>query len=323
MEAKIKRQGVVARTKAWYHPGTGGEEQPDVATTNALEGSNNNEGKEFNNLLDPPHDDRQDDEVHGYITTLLVATETYGGDEPEEPTNGQAYETCGDKTYFKFSNAGAGAHQYPGEAVGYTEASAVGSTEAKKAVGYTEANAVGATEVTLQEGTEVHIISENAKQGRGKAGVPNKAEAPCEDKEVGGNSLEVQRCGRGEVNAGKAGVLCTEVEDKSRVGGEEGKNRSAISTGGHCPASAVYHLIVGTPAGPQECLGGGARAGTCAGARARTATDDCGDDDATRGAATDWEEGDADGSVSVAGLLKRLKAFATDGRLTFEEEFDP
>ena len=258
----IKQQGVVARAKAWYHPYTGGEEQPNIATTDALEGSNNNRRGSFDVSPDPPRDDTRHDELRGNITTLLVTTETYGGDEPEEPTNERTDETCGDKTYFKFSNAGAGAHQYPGEAVGYTEASAVGSTEAKKAVGYTEANAVGATEVTLQEGTEVQIISENEKQGRGKAGVPNKAEAPCEDKEVGGNSLEVQRCGRGEVNAGKAGVLCTEVEDKSRGGGEEEKSRSAISTGGHCPASAVYHLLDGTPSGLQECVVSGARAAT-------------------------------------------------------------
>jgi len=45
MGATIKRQGVVARTKAWCHPHTGGEDQPDTATTKATKASNNNEGR--------------------------------------------------------------------------------------------------------------------------------------------------------------------------------------------------------------------------------------------------------------------------------------
>merc|ERR1712183_358139 len=102
---------------------------------------------------------------------------------------------------------GAGAHKYPG-----------------KAVGSTEANAVGATEVDLIEGTEVHINSENEEQDRGKAGVP-----------------------------------CNEVE------GEEEESRSAINTGGYCPASAVYHLIDGTLSGLQECVISEVRAATRAG----------------------------------------------------------
>ena len=57
-------------------------------------------------------------------------------------------------------------------------------------------------------------------------------------------------------------MLCTKVEDKSRGGGEEEKSRSAISTGGYCPASAVYHLLDGTPSGLQECVVSGARAAT-------------------------------------------------------------
>ena len=90
---------MVARTKAWYHPGTGGEEQPDVATLNALEGSNNNEGGTFNDSSDPSHDNNRDDELEGNVTTLLVTTETYGGNEPEEPINKQ---TWGGESYFKF-----------------------------------------------------------------------------------------------------------------------------------------------------------------------------------------------------------------------------
>jgi len=42
MGATIKRQGVVARTKAWCHPHTGGVNQPDTATTKAAKASNNN-----------------------------------------------------------------------------------------------------------------------------------------------------------------------------------------------------------------------------------------------------------------------------------------
>ena len=45
MGATIKRQGVVARTKAWCHPHTGGEDQPDTATTKATKASNNNKGR--------------------------------------------------------------------------------------------------------------------------------------------------------------------------------------------------------------------------------------------------------------------------------------
>merc|ERR1712183_520083 len=41
--ATIKRQGVVARTKAWCHPHTGGVNQPDTATTKAAKASNSNE----------------------------------------------------------------------------------------------------------------------------------------------------------------------------------------------------------------------------------------------------------------------------------------
>ena len=44
---------------------------------------------------------------------------------------------------------------------------------------------------------------------------------------------------------------CNEVEVEE--GGEE-ESRSAISTGGYCPASAVYHLIDGTLSGLQECV---------------------------------------------------------------------
>lgn len=247
MEANIKRQGVVARAKAWYHPGTGGEEQPDIATTNALEGSNNNEGGEFNDSLDPPHDDGRDDELQGHITTLLVTTETYGGDEPEELFNEHTDETCGDKTYFKFSNAGAGAYQHP----------------------------AGAGAYQYPAGTEVHIIFENEEQGRGKAGVT------CDE-------VEVEAFVRGVDDRGKAGVTCNEVEVEEG-GEEEEESRSAISTGGYYPASAVYHLIDGTPSGLQECVGGGARAGTRA--RAAAAAGRCSDVEmrrVLRSAGDDW-----------------------------------
>ena len=44
MGARIIRQGVVARTKARCHPHTGGEDQPDTATTRAAKANNNNKG---------------------------------------------------------------------------------------------------------------------------------------------------------------------------------------------------------------------------------------------------------------------------------------
>ena len=55
---------------------------------------------------------------------------------------------------------------------------------------------------------------------------------------------------------------CNEVEVEE--GGEE-ESRSAISTGGYCPASAVYHLIDGTLSGLQECVISEVRAATRAG----------------------------------------------------------
>jgi len=44
MGAMIKQRGVAARTKAWCHPHTGGEDQPDTATTRAAKANNNNKG---------------------------------------------------------------------------------------------------------------------------------------------------------------------------------------------------------------------------------------------------------------------------------------
>ena len=45
MGATIKRQGVVARTKASYHPHTGGEDHPNTATTSVAKDNNDNEGR--------------------------------------------------------------------------------------------------------------------------------------------------------------------------------------------------------------------------------------------------------------------------------------
>ena len=45
MGATIKRQGVVARAKAWCHPHTGGEDHPNTATTSVAKDDNDNKGR--------------------------------------------------------------------------------------------------------------------------------------------------------------------------------------------------------------------------------------------------------------------------------------